>query len=229
MSQATEPHARPDRARGARARLGLRRPSVRGAVVLGTLGLLPVGGPIWLELFGRQRRFRPGDAATLRDAGPFDAVIVPGAAVRRGAAGPFEPSRAFARRLDVAAQLLAAGLAPALLVSGGASRGEDAEADVARAYLAARWPDVLPGLITDTDAQSTDENAARARTLLPTAHRVVVVSSDNHRLRTTRVFGRRFAEVVFVGAGGAPSPFARLSQATYELAAVLAYAAEGRL
>lgn len=121
----------------------------------------------------------------------WDVIVVPGARVDDQGA----PIGAFRRRLDTAEAAFQAGLAPRVAVSGAG------EAEVGAVWLQTRG---MPAsaIVTETEARTTEENAALlARILGPV--RVLVVSCDVHLWRCGRTFRRHFPEV---GLLGVPSP-----------------------
>lgn len=174
------------------------------AVGLGAGWLASVAG--WVHWVGRR--------AHRADVAAVDALVLLGAKVTAdGRASP-----ALAARVDAAARAHAQGLAPWILVSGGAHAGsgsaQHTEASVAMALLRAQGLDAA-ALVVEDAATSTAENAARAAPLLRGrgAKRVGLVTDDYHLARAALWFRREGFFVV-----GVPAR-ARLAPATY-LAAV---------
>jgi uncharacterized SAM-binding protein YcdF (DUF218 family) len=145
------------------------------------LGLLTggvFGLALWVHLFGRRPRGpRP----------PLEALVVLGALVRPdGRASP-----ALAARARHAAALYHAGVAPLLVLSGGASGSGPSEARVALGLL--RGAGVPEGAcLLEEESRSTRDNARLTTPLLAARGltRVGVVSDGFHLLRARRLFRR---------------------------------------
>lgn len=118
-------------------------------------------------------------AAGHDDARPADAIVVLGAAQYAGA-----PSPVFAARLDHAADLYRAGLAPVVVVTGGRQPGDTvSEANAADAYLQARGVPA-DALRLEVDGRTSYESlAASARFLRPEGIEEVILVSDGWHLR----------------------------------------------
>lgn len=154
--------------------------------------------------------------------GTFDALVVPGAAVRRDG----RPSGALARRTEHAAALWLRGVAPRIVFTGGATEGGPSEASVAAAHAEALGIPPEARLLEETSA-STEENALGASRLLG-ACSVLIVTDSYHSLRCRRVFGRRFPSVEVATTRPAPG-FTALRLAAREVLVLLVYAVRGRL
>jgi uncharacterized SAM-binding protein YcdF (DUF218 family) len=136
-------------------------------------------------------------AGVARPSKTFDAIVVLGCAVRPdGTPGP-----AFRRRIALGCELLRAGHAERLVITGGRVRSPIAEADAARSYIAASSLAPIDALVLETEARNTRENAQRTRAMLGEA-RVLVVSCSWHVPRARRVFARVFTNVECAGAPG---------------------------
>jgi uncharacterized SAM-binding protein YcdF (DUF218 family) len=127
-----------------------------------------------------------------------DAIVVLGAAHRGG-----RPLPVFAARLDHAVDLFAAGVARRVIVSGGRREGDAfTEAEVARAYLAARG---IPGeaMIAETAALDTAESLSRVASLMRKEglNTAMLVSDRTHMLRALLI-----AHHLGIPAYGSPTP-----------------------
>ena len=135
------------------------------------------------------------------EAQPADAIIVFGAAQYDG-----RPSPVYKARLDHAAQLYHRGLAPMVIITGGA--GNDprfSEGVVGREYLKSLGiPDSQ--LIAETQSGDTAESARRVSTIMyaNNMHRCVAVSDGYHIFRIKQMLGREG-----IAAYGAPRPNSR--------------------
>ena len=154
--------------------------------------------------------------------GPYDAIVVAGCRVLEDGS----PSRALARRSELALSLYRRGLAPRVVFTGGVGRHGPSEASVAAAYAVSRGLPESAALLEERST-STQENARFAAALVGTEARVLVVTDSYHVFRARRVFARNFREAE---AAGAPVDDSVLAYALpRELAAVAIYAALGRL
>lgn len=128
--------------------------------------------------------------------GTWDAIVVPGCAVRHdGQAGG-----ALSRRTSRAAELFHAGVAPVLVLTGGIGRYPPAEA-IAAAQVATMLGVPEPSIVLESRSSTTAENAAFAAELTD-ARRVIVVSDRYHTLRCRRLFRQHFDEVCVIGCAG---------------------------
>ncbi len=129
-------------------------------------------------------------------SGGWDAIIVPGCAVRHdGQAGG-----ALSRRTARATELFLAGVAPVMVLTGGIGRYPPAEA-IAAAQVATHLGVPEPSIVLETRSRTTRENAEFAAELTE-ARRVVVVSDRYHALRCRHLFQQHFDEVCVVGTKG---------------------------
>lgn len=128
--------------------------------------------------------------------GAWDAIIVPGCAVRHdGQAGG-----ALTRRTARAVELFHAGIAPVMVLTGGIGRYPPAEA-IAAAQVATQLGVPEPSIVLETRSRTTAENAELAASLVD-ARRVVVVSDRYHALRCRHLFREHFDEVCVIGTKG---------------------------
>ncbi|MFO0685625.1 MAG: YdcF family protein [Sandaracinus sp.] len=152
---------------------------------------LALAWPLAALALTRAGRSRPASGAR------FDAIVVLGCRVRAdGSASP-----ALVRRIELGCQLLREGLAPKLVVTGGAVGGPLTEAEAARRVIAERALAPLDRVVLEPEARTTRENAEKTKRLLGEA-RVLVVTSDWHAARAHRLFARHFREVATAGAEG---------------------------
>lgn len=127
----------------------------------------------------------------------FDAIVVLGCRVRDdGRASP-----TFARRIERGCELLRAGVAPKLVISGGQVGGPVTEASAGHAHIAARSLAPLDRIVLEDRATSTRTNATLTRALLGDAS-VLVVTCDWHTPRARRLFLRSFTHVSCASAPG---------------------------
>lgn len=135
------------------------------------------------------------------EARPADAIVVFGAAQYDG-----RPSPVYKARLDHAAQLYHRGLAPIVIITGGA--GNDprfSEGVVGREYLKTLGiPDSQ--LIAETQSPDTAESARRVATIMDvnSMHTCLAVSDGYHIFRIKKMLGREGITVY-----GAPRPNSR--------------------
>jgi uncharacterized SAM-binding protein YcdF (DUF218 family) len=152
----------------------------------------------------------------------WDAIVVLGCRVRPDGTA----SVALAQRVRTAAELWAAGVAPTIVVTGGVGEHGVAEAEVA-ATLARELGVPAEAIVLETSSTSTEENATFAAAAT-NASRVVVVTDSYHAWRAQRVFARHFTTVRTVGTHSTEL-WPRMRGALREVAAILVYAARGRL
>ena len=147
--------------------------------------------------------------------GPFDALIVPGCAVRPNGTA----SGALRRRTEHAVSLWRQHTAPIIVLTGGIGRHPPSEA-AAAAQIAreAGVPD--SALILEELSTTTAENAVFAANALPhaTAMSILVVTDSYHAWRCKRLFSRHFKRVESVGS--TPSKRLRIRGAFREVASI---------
>jgi len=174
----------------------------------GQLAVMAIWASIaWaLDAFGR----RP------HDDGPFDAIIVPGCAVRSDGT----PSGALARRTRHAVDLYQSGLAPSIVLTGGVGRFPPSEAASA-AEMATNLGVPQAALILEEASTSTIENAAFAAKCLGDAsqRRVLIATDGYHCWRCRRIFRGHFKAVST--AGSVPGPRLRVRGAMREVISIL--------
>lgn len=141
-------------------------------------------------------------AAGRDEARPADAIVVLGAAQYDGV-----PSPVLARRLDHAAELYAAGIAPQIVVTGGRRPGDRfTEAAASARYLEAAG---IPGGAIEREVQGTNswESLAAVARFLRAEGRtsVVLVSDPYHAMRISHIAADLGLDAVVSPAGtGAP-------------------------
>ena len=190
---------------------------------------LGVAGAVGLVAIGAYATFRIWQQGETDESGiPVDAIVVLGAA-HYGE----QPSPVFAARIDHAVQLFYQGVAPVLIVTGGAAEGdESAEADVAEDYAQAHGVPAS-AILAERTGRDTAESLRNVATLMR-AHGLdsaLFVSDRTHMLRVLRV-----AADLGIRAYGSPTPTspadldpgARLEATLHELGALALYAATGR-
>lgn len=148
-------------------------------------------------------------------AGPADAIAVLGAAQYNG-----RPSPVFRARLDHAAALYHAGLAPVVLVTGGVGRRDTvSEAAVGQRYLAARG---VPATAVVALPAGTDTYASLAEVAGwfqgRGSRRVVLVSDAFHLLRLRLLGGRLGLEAATSPAPASPITASQRRHAVYAMA-----------
>jgi uncharacterized SAM-binding protein YcdF (DUF218 family) len=145
-----------------------------------------------------------------RTATRAEAVVVLGAAVRRG-----RPSRFLAERLRAAAGAWHAGAAPWVVVTGAG------EAEVMRRELV-RLGVAEAAILVEDRARSTRDNARFCGALLGArgVSRVLVATQAFHRRRSVAAFRRQGVEASALVFAGSPVPAAGILR---ELAAVVVY------
>jgi len=147
--------------------------------------------------------------------GPFDAIIVPGCAVRPDG----RPSGALARRTRHAVDLFKSGRAATLILTGGVGRHPPSEAEAAAQYAIERGvPEA--NIVLESRSTSTRENAAYAAETMPKhlSASVLVVTDGYHCWRCRRLFGRHFSTVHT--AGSVPGPRLRVRGAMREVISI---------
>ncbi len=149
----------------------------------------------------------------------WDAIVVLGCRVRADGV----PSESLDRRVRHAVGLWRQGLAPRIVLTGGAGEGEPLSEARAAARLARHLGVPDEALVLEERSTSTEENARFARESIGRA-RVLVVSDAYHVTRGGRVFARYFGEVGTAGVRGAP-----MGGALREVVALAIYALLGRL
>jgi len=128
--------------------------------------------------------YRINEQGSRDEQRPADAVVVLGAAQFNGVA-----SEVFAARLDHAVELVKAGVAPYLIVTGGKQPGDrTTEAATARAYARARGIAAARILMEDT-GRSTLESLQQVAVVMRDhhLHTAVFVSDRTHMLRVLRM------------------------------------------
>jgi len=128
--------------------------------------------------------YRINEQGSRDEQRPADAVVVLGAAQFNGVA-----SEVFAARLDHAVELVKAGVAPYLIVTGGKQPGDrTTEAATARAYARARGIPAARILMEDT-GRSTLESLQQVAVVMRDhhLHTAVFVSDRTHMLRVLRM------------------------------------------
>jgi uncharacterized SAM-binding protein YcdF (DUF218 family) len=158
-------------------------------------------------------------AASTPSGRRWDAIVVLGCRVRADGV----PSDSLDRRVRHAVGLWRRGLAPRLVMTGGAGEGEPLSEARAAARLARDLGVPEEAILLEERSTSTEENARFAREVIGRA-RVLVVSDAYHVTRGERVFQRYFHEVETAGVRGAP-----LGGAVREVVAIAIYALLGRL
>ncbi len=122
------------------------------------------------------------------DAAKADAIVVMGAAQYNG-----HPSPVLRARLDHAIALWQRGLAPRMVLTGGAGEGDTAsEAAVGRLYAVSRGvPDTA--ILLENEGRTSSQSLRSAADLLHAfhAHTAIIVSDPFHMLRL-EILGRRF-------------------------------------
>jgi len=179
-------------------------------VIIGLAICTPVAVAVLLDLHG-QRSFAPG---------PYDAIVVAGCRVRPDG----RPTDALRRRAKKGAELYLAGLAPKLVLTGGAEPGRRAEAEVA-AEVCSSMGIPEAALIREASSRNTLQNAARAAELV--SGRVLVVSDGYHTWRCRRIFRKHFDSVETAGSTPALRP--RIRHAVRELGSIAEHLWKGQL
>jgi len=147
--------------------------------------------------------------------GRFDALVVPGCAVREDGTA----SNALRRRTLHAVELWRQGAAPRLVLTGGHGRFPPSEAEAAAAIAReAGMPD--GALLLESRSTTTAENAAFAAALRSDAAEwsVMVVTDGYHAWRCRHLFRRHFKSATSVGSK--PTSKLRFRGAIREVAAI---------
>ena len=150
------------------------------------------------------------------EPGPFDAIIVPGCAVRSDGT----PSAALARRTRHAVDLHQSTTASTLILTGGVGRFPPSEASAASTIALGKG--IKPAdILLEEQSKTTLENARFAAQLLDQASqaRVLVVTDGYHCWRCQRIFGRYFGHVAT--AGSTPGPRLRIRGSMREVISIL--------
>lgn len=145
--------------------------------------------PLAALLLMRAGRVRPAPGER------FDAIVVLGARVRPDGSA----SVSLRRRVALGCELLRAGHAPKLVVTGGRVGGPITEAAAALAYVEGAELAPRGALVLEEAATSTRTNATSTRALLGDAS-VLVVTDDWHVPRSRMLFSRSFSRVACAGA-----------------------------
>lgn len=130
--------------------------------------VLYLGTVVWVWWVGRKDQRRP-----------VEAIVVLGAAHYNG-----RPSRVLRARLDHAADLYQADLAPVIVVTGGMAEGDKvSEATVSRQYLSGRVP--VHAIVVRPEGRDSRESIASAAEWLDDhqRNRVLLVSDPFHMAR----------------------------------------------
>ena len=170
-----------------------RRLLLLGILLLYGLGIRPTTDALVRPL---ETRYPPIAAA---ESKPYDAIVVLGGGSRwqpqTGAATII--GTASLPRLICGMMSLRAGFAPALVLSGGVGdplRQSPPEADVMR-DLALQLGAPPSAVLTESNSRTTAENAVEVRRTLPSARRIVLVTSALHLPRATALFRKQGFEV----------------------------------
>ena len=168
--------------------------------------LLWVLGALFLDRYGQ----RP------LPEGTFDAVIVPGCAVRSDGSA----SGALRRRTLHAVELWKTGRANKILLTGGGGKYPPSEAAVA-AKLAQDAGVTVDDLLLEHTSTTTEENARFSSQMsAEMVHWSIIVASDGyHCWRCKRLFSRYFAHVTT--AGSIPSRRLRIRGAFREVVSII--------
>jgi uncharacterized SAM-binding protein YcdF (DUF218 family) len=152
--------------------------------------------------------------ASLQEARPADAIVVFGAAEYSG-----HPSPVLRARLDHGFDLFQRGIAPVVIVTGGAGADPSfSEGGVGHDYLMHRGvPD--RNLIAETQGRDTAESAVRVAVIMRTngLHNCVAVSDAYHVFRIRKLLEHEGIRPVYV----APRPDSRPRGVTQRVLAVL--------
>ena len=152
--------------------------------------------------------------ASLQEARPADAIVVFGAAEYSG-----HPSPVLRARLDHGFDLFQRGIAPVVIVTGGAGADPSfSEGGVGHDYLMHRG---VPerNLIAETQGRDTAESAVRVAVIMRTngLHNCVAVSDAYHVFRIRKLLEHEGIRPVYV----APRPDSRPRGVTQRVLAVL--------
>ena len=148
--------------------------------------------------------------------GPFDALVVPGCAVRPDGTA----SVALRRRTEHAVSLWHQQIAPIIVLTGGVGRHPPSEA-FAAAQIAQSAGVASSALVLEELSKTTAENAIFAAQAVPNsdAMSILVVTDSYHVWRCKRLFSRHFKRVESVGS--TPSRRLRFRGAFREVASIL--------
>ena len=148
--------------------------------------------------------------------GPFDALVVPGCAVRPNGTA----SGALRRRTDHAASLWKQNIAPIIVLTGGVGRYPPSEA-AAAAQVAREAGVTEDALVLEEHSTTTAENAIFAAQAFANANTmsILVVTDSYHAWRCKRLFSSHFNRVESVGS--TPSTRLRIRGAFREVASIL--------
>lgn len=148
--------------------------------------------------------------------GPFDALVVPGCAVRPNGAA----SGALRRRTEHAVSLWQRNIAPIIILTGGVGRYPPSEASAA-AQIARDAGVPNDALVLEEQSTTTAENAMFAAQAFPNASTtsILVVTDSYHAWRCKRLFSSHFKRVESVGS--TPSARLRIRGAFREVASIL--------
>jgi len=157
------------------------------------------------------------DAYGQRDPpkGNFDAIVVPGCAVRSDG----RASGALQRRTEHAIKLWHAGRAPTIVLTGGIGRHPPSEAHVA-AKIAEHAGVPKDALLLENASTTTEENARFSVKLHHEMSEwsIIVVSDAYHCWRCKQLFSRHYAHVS--AAGSIPPPSLRVRGALREVVSI---------
>lgn len=159
-----------------------------------------------------------------REPRPADAIVVLGAAVWPGE----RPSPALRRRIDRGVELWRAGLAPALVPTGGLGRYPPSEAEV-MARVAGRAGVPADALVLESQATSTLTSAESVAALARERgwRSVIMVSQPYHLLRAGWMFRDQGLEVQAACAAWGLEPYWRVYQTLREVGGLLIYGLMG--
>ena len=165
-----------------------------------------LGAAVYLDAYGK--RSLPNQ--------PFDAVVVPGCAVRPDGSA----SGALRRRTAHAVDLWKAGIADSIILTGGVGKYAPSEAEVAaRIALDSGVPQ--GALILEMGSTTTEENARLSALCKPkmSTWSIVVTTDGYHCWRCKKLFSRHFAQVETVGS--TPSTRLRIRGALREVFSII--------
>lgn len=157
------------------------------------------------------------------DLPEYDAIIVLGCRVEADGSA----SLALQARTRKAVELYNQGYAKTIVLTGGVGTYEPAESQAALNYATQELgisPDVF---VLEEQSTTTEENASFAKSTIPDASNVLIVSDAYHIFRAERVFAKYFDHVD--GSGRVPIPEYRIKGDLREVAALGYYWFQGRL
>ena len=148
-------------------------------------------------------------------SGTYDAIIVPGCAVRSDGT----PSGALRRRTEHAIALWRSGRAPRIVLTGGVGRHPPSEAEAA-AKIAELANVPADNLLLEKASTTTEENARLSAQLRDDMKdwSIIVVSDGYHCWRCNKLFARHYAQVTT--AGSTPSRRLRIRGALREVVSI---------